>query len=141
MGALSKRIAEIRDATSEIVRVPEWDNVEIEVRSLTLGERNRITVASSKKGQVDTDRFYAAIIIATCWDVESGERAFSASDAVMLQGKSGGALDRLAKTAMRLSGLLDDETDAEDEDAESLDDLVESAGKGSSSTEASALDS
>jgi hypothetical protein len=141
MGAKSQRIAAVQDSEREVVSVPEWDGERFEVRSLTLAERNRIAMATrDKKGNTEVNRYYAALVIASAFvpedEVGAGERAFDHSDMDMLQGKNGAATDRLAKVAMRLSGLTnDDDSDGDDEEQKSsLEEAIETAGKASSST-------
>src|SRR5690606_41990086 len=56
-------------------------------------------------GEIDLERLYPILLIETTYDPESGERIFNPADRDALNAKNSGALERIAKVAMRLSGI------------------------------------
>lgn len=103
---LRKTILEADDIEKETVEVPQW-GVTVEVRSMTGKQRSAFMkrVSAGGSGEVDFERFFAELIIATSFDPETGEQLFEAADRDALNQKSGAALQLLADPAMKLSGL------------------------------------
>ena len=119
--SLRDQIFAIEDIRKEIVEIPEWGDVKIEVRSLTGGDRARILETGvDAMGNVSLQRVYPEMVIASAFDPESGERVFDENDKDGLMAKNALAIDRLATVATRLSGLNEE--------------AVDEAGKTSSST-------
>ena len=119
---LKERIFAFDDTQARVVEVPFWDNVKLEVRSLTGKERAMFLqrfVSKDGSRRIDLERFYPDLIIATVFDPETGERVFEPGDAHLLNEKSGAALEFIAEIAVQLSGLKEG--------------AVDEAGKGSSS--------
>lgn len=113
------------DIGTETVNVPAW-GVDVEVRGLTLGQRNdAITAAREEDGTLNLSRYYALILIATVSDPETKEKVFRDDDVALILDKSSAPADLLAKKALTLSGL----TEKGDLQAG-----VDAAGKGSSET-------
>lgn len=108
MSKLRDKIAGIKDIKEEKLHVPEWD-VELLVKSLTGAARNKILNAAmgGKDGKVDLDKFYPDLVIASCFDPETGEQVFEPTDRDMLLSKNGSALERIAQKAIKMSGLDD----------------------------------
>src|SRR5690606_7303409 len=102
--SLRERILSAQDIQSERVHVPGWD-VEVEVRSMTGAQRARVLQGATVDGEVDLERLYPILLIETVYDPESGDRVFSPADRDALNAKNSGALERIAKVAMRLSGI------------------------------------
>jgi len=105
--SLREQILNAQDITSEQVTIPEWGGAAIDVRGMTGTARNRFLEQSfdHKTGKPRFDRMYPEIIIQCCFDPETGERIFSPADRDALNGKAAAATERVAKVAMRLSGL------------------------------------
>lgn len=119
--SIRDQILAAEDIRKEIVEVPEWGGIKIEMRSLTGGDRARILETSvDALGNVSLTRVYPEMVIASAFDPETGERVFDDSDKDGLMAKNAVAIDRLAVTATRLSGLNEE--------------AVDEAGKNSSST-------
>jgi hypothetical protein len=119
--SLRDQIFAVEDIRKEIVEIPEWGGIKIEVRSLTGGDRARILETGvDAHGNVSLQRVYPEMVIASAFDPESGERIFEEADKDGLMAKNALAIDRLATVATKLSGLNDE--------------AVEEAGKNSSST-------
>jgi hypothetical protein len=106
---LRDKIANIKDIKEEKIHIPEW-GVDLLIRSLSGAARNKIMNASMKNGKVDLDRFYPDIVIASCFDPETGEQVFEPTDRDMLLSKNGAALERIAQKATEMSGLDDIES-------------------------------
>lgn len=84
---------------SERVHVDAWD-VDVEVRAITVEQRRAIQ-------ESDDDRTSAALrlLVASVYDPESGELAFTDDDLGMLAGQAAGAIDGLLEVVIRVSGL------------------------------------
>lgn len=103
--SLREKILAAKDIRSERVHVPEW-GVEVEVRSMTGQQRAAVLKGGSgEDGEIDLERLYPILLIETTYDPESGDRVFSPADRDALNAKNSGALERIAKVAMRLSGI------------------------------------
>lgn len=108
---LRERILNAKDIQSERVTVPEWDNVELEVRGMMLRDRNRIIRSiPEKNGERDPAMLAAVILIETVYDPESGQRVFTESDRDALLGKNARVVDHVTKVAVRLVGLDADDS-------------------------------
>jgi len=105
---IKETIKAAKDIHDKHVEMPEW-GVTIEVRTMTARERaNLFTSCMDKKGNVIHDKFQAGVIIACCFDPESGEKLFAPADESLIMEKSAGAVERLANAAMEISGLSPD---------------------------------
>ena len=96
-----------KDIRSELVEIPEWDHVKIEVRGFTLQERLDFYGRVSDGETINRDNFLPELVISACFDPDTGQRVFEPADRDMLKTKSAGALEKLTSVAMRLSGLQD----------------------------------
>ena len=111
MSDLKKRIKAVDDIQKEVVHVDEWD-VDIEVRGMDGEARAEyFELSYDKDGKPVHGVVTINAIIATCYDVESGEKLFDAGDAEWLRKKCGAALGQLYLVAFDLSGLAKDEMD------------------------------
>lgn len=105
-GSKRERILSAKDIKSERVIVPEWDDVEIEIRGLTAAERaDLLEQVVDSKGKVGLSKLSGSLLVITVFDPETGNRIFSGDDAQNILLKSGAVVDRLNLIAMRLSGL------------------------------------
>lgn len=111
-GSIRDRIAKRRPYSSEIV---DAFDEKIEVRSISLGLRNEMlaSVIDEETKEADVKKLYPELIIRTCFDPETGERVFSDDDLAFINGLDAGDSDKLAKPALRLSGMSDDVKDEE----------------------------
>lgn len=108
MSDLRAKILNADDVVSETVDVPEW-GVTVSVRGMTGAERAKFLEATiGEDGKPQFDRIYPEILIACTTDPESGEKVFEAADRDTLNGKAAAPTERIAKVAMRLSGIDDD---------------------------------
>ena len=103
---LREQILAMDDIESEIVEVPQWDNVKIEVRAMTARERAQMfRGAVDEEGEVDMERMYPELVIASCYDPDTGRPVFTSDDREQLLNKSGAALEKLAMSAIHMSGM------------------------------------
>jgi CRISPR/Cas system CSM-associated protein Csm3 (group 7 of RAMP superfamily) len=109
---LRKTILEIDDIQKEIVTVPEWGNIKIEVRSIDSKTRARILQRASKDGALNLERWFPELVVATAHDPDTGEKLFEAADVDALNSKNGNAINRISTVAQRLAGMM--EADVED---------------------------
>ena len=114
---LRNKILQADDLESEVVDVPQW-GVEVEIRSLSGRDRAALNRVATSGDGFDLERWYSEILIATVHDPETGERVFEKADAKALGGKSNAALERLAQTAMRISGMAATAVDEAEEEFE-----------------------
>lgn len=114
MADLRTSILEADDLESEVVTVDQW-GVDVVVKSPDARQRARLMrdFMNAETGEVDYERMYPAIVIATVHDPETGATVFESSDFEMLAGKNGAAMETVARVAMRLAGFTAD--DAVDE--------------------------
>jgi hypothetical protein len=114
--SLRDKICNAQDIEKELVAVPQWDAT-IEVRSMSAKARARLLkFAVQADGKMDFEKLYPAILIACCYDPESGDPVFTDGDEAMLNSKSAGPVETIAQVGMRMSGLaqgaLDEGKDA-----------------------------
>lgn len=120
MSDLRSKIIAANDVPEESVEVPEWD-VTVLVRGMT-GEARAHMMSRSvdpNTGEMSYEALYPEVIIATVFDPETGDPVFDAADRGVLNTKSGGVLERLARDGMRLSGMTRDEQVALGKDSSS----------------------
>ena len=93
------------DIGTDTITVPQW-NVDVQVRGLTLGQRNdALTASRSEEGVLNLSKYYALIIIGTVSDPDTNEPVFTEADVDVVLSKSSAPADLLAKKALSLSGL------------------------------------
>jgi len=114
-GELRKTILEADDIESEIIDVPQW-GIKVEIRGMSSKERAKLLKSTSVNGEVDFDRWFPDLIIATAHDPETGDKIFEPADREALNAKSGAAITKLAEAASRLSGLGEADVEAAKED-------------------------
>lgn len=103
--ALRAHIFSTPDIREEVVAIPEWSS-KILVRGLNAKTRARILTGAMKKdGTPDLEKMYPDLVIATACHPLTKKHIFSPADRDALNEKSGGALEKLAMAAARLSGL------------------------------------
>lgn len=90
----------------ELVKIPEW-HVEVLCRSLNAEDRITIQLSAydEKTKRTDFRKVFYAIVVAGCFNPTTGNRAFTDKHKETLM-QHGGAIERLAMTILRLSGML-----------------------------------
>lgn len=109
------KIFNSEDIKTELVVIPEWGDVEIEVRGMKARQRNHVLNCAIKRddeGKVTVNMVaaYPELVIETCFIPGSGKpgiKVFDAADRDGLNERAGDIVDRLATVASRLSGLSD----------------------------------
>lgn len=110
---LREKILNAKDLKSEIIRIDEWD-VEIEIKSLTGKKRAQLMQeAIDNKGKMDFEKLYPDLVIVSAYDPVTHEPIFKPTDRDTLNTKNGGALEKISKVALRISGLQEESVDTE----------------------------
>jgi len=118
--SIRDRIIAVDDTQKEIVKIEEW-GVEVEIRGMSGASRASISQdAAENNGNINFMKMMPELVVQCCFDPETGEQVFEASDKDLVMSKSGAVLDRIVTVAMRLSGFGQN--------------AVDEAGKGSLST-------
>ena len=103
---LQEKLAKVQPYTSELVTVPEWADVVIEVRSLTVAAKNELSVkATNADGDVDLALIEPEVVLATSFDPDNGELAFADFPPEWISQQRADAVGRLSDVAFRLSGF------------------------------------
>jgi hypothetical protein len=118
---LAERIFETDDLEVRHIDVPEWD-VKLELRSPSAEERSRMVqsfismddLASGSVRMNDLSAMYPALLIACCYDPETGEPVFQSDPATVaaINRKRGEVVERVAMVCMELCGLKPDSVEA-----------------------------
>ena len=115
MSSIREAIQAADDGTTELHEIPEWDVI-VEIRSMTARSRARfVAEMASEDGTVgnvnDPDRIIGMwwhVIGQTCYDPDSGERAFDDGDQQWLFDKNARVVNDLANACMAASGLTEE---------------------------------
>jgi hypothetical protein len=106
-----EQILRAKDIQTETVPVPEWGG-DVLVRGLTGRERDEfeqgLVKGAGRKSQINLKLATARLCALSIVD-EKGNRLFGDGDIMALNSKSSAALQRVYKTASRLSGLGDED--------------------------------
>lgn len=104
--SLREQILEINDIKSENIKIPEWNDLEVQVKSITAGQRSAmIEKCMNKKGDIDTTGLqYYSIIEGAC-DPSTGERLFTDADISQLKKKSSSALNTISEAFNEINGF------------------------------------
>ena len=103
MSTLADRFFKSAGVASESVEVA---GVTFDVRSMSLDDRNRlVSELSDDEGTLDNSKFYKGVVVATCFDPETGEAAFTEADLDRLGSARASVVDELAAVGLKLSGL------------------------------------
>lgn len=110
--SLRDKILAADDLTVEVLDVPEWD-VKLEVRSPSAKVRARMVsqaMETNENGEsnVNLEAIYPTLMVACCFDPDSGEQVFTADDAEAINSKSSAVVERVAKACLRVAGLSND---------------------------------
>ena len=115
MSSIREQVQAADDGSADLYEVPEWDVV-VEIRSMTARSRAHfVAEMASEDGTVggvnDPDRIIGMwwhVIGQTCYDPDSGERAFSDGDDEWLFDKNARVVNDLANACMTASGLTEE---------------------------------
>lgn len=109
---LRERIRAADDRRTKIVEVPEWDDVKVEVRSMTGLQRARYLKSAydPDTGEPDFEAIYPQLLVTCVFDPDTGEQLFGPKDAEWLNEKNSAALERVATVCLELAGLGEEGT-------------------------------
>ena len=115
MSSIREQVKAAEDSSADLYEVPEWDVV-VEIRSMTARSRARFVAdMASEDGTVgsvnDPDRIIGMwwhVIGQTCYDPDTGERAFDDGDDEWLFDKNARVVNDLANACMAASGLTEE---------------------------------
>lgn len=111
MSTLRDKVFTSDDIQTELVAVPEW-GVEIEVRGMDgASQADIIDQAQTEDGKVSAGTMQFLVIVACCYDPETGTLVFTEDDIPTLRTKAAKALGRLSSKAFALSGMDDKAVD------------------------------
>ncbi len=115
---LKKSILDYDDIPEEEIEVEEWGGIKILVKGMTGKSRaNFLKRATGGDGNIEYDRFYAELLIATAYDPKTNEPIFEGADRSAINEKSGAALETVARVSQRLSGLGSEDVDESKKDS------------------------
>ncbi len=118
--SLRAKALKAKDIKTERLAVPAWD-CEFEIRGLTGAQRSAMVARATvtTKGEdgddvssVDSKILNPLLIVASCYDPETGERVFEDSDADAIDQKSAEAIDLVTNTILRINGMTKEEKKA-----------------------------
>lgn len=101
---LRDKILNAKDIDEKKIKIEEW-GVDVVVKSMTGKERATFLKNTSNGGELDFEKMYPELVIATCYDPDSGDKVFQKEDRDIINTKSAGAIEKIAKIALELSGL------------------------------------
>jgi hypothetical protein len=103
--ALRDRIKAAPNSTpTELYEAEAW-GVMLEVRSMTVATKTAVTEKATRDDDLDMGIMLPAILIATCFDPETGEHVFTDADTGWLSDQPAGVIEEIATVGLRLSGL------------------------------------
>ena len=102
------RAANAVKANAENLTVDEWDGVELELRSMTVGAKYELfgdnadleNLRASQLGDM-----VPRVVIGTCYDPKTGEPVFDDADEEWLAKEPAAVLEPVAEAGMRVSGM------------------------------------
>ena len=115
MSSIREQVQAADDSSADLYEVAEW-GVVVEIRSMTARSRARFVAdMASEEGTVgnvnDPDRIIGMwwhVIGQTCFDPDTGERAFDDGDDEWLFDKNARVVNDLANACMAASGLTEE---------------------------------
>lgn len=105
--SLREQIKSAPVAAGEKMEIAEW-GVTVEVRPMSVRGRAEVYETSvGGDGEPVVADFYPALVIASTFDPESGEKVFTNDDAQWLAEQPGGPVWKIAERALQISGLTE----------------------------------
>jgi hypothetical protein len=88
------------------VTVPEWDDLKIKVKTLTVRQRSRLFQNNKTfDGQPDMEKIYPELAVMVCYELDEKTPIFVPDDVLWLAEKSSSAVERIAQVAFQTSGM------------------------------------
>jgi len=123
--SLRTKILGIQDSMTELVVIPEWDNVELEFHSLTGADKSEWLARLDNLGDDSKSpeqvakrlQLFVQLAVFTAYLPGTDTKIFEPDDAAFLLTKSAKALSRLENTVGVLNGFVKDDKDKSQEKA------------------------
>jgi len=107
MSELRDKILAADNLPKERVILKSFGDADVEVRSLTTGQRLKIVKDSTVNGEVDQIKLLPLLMIATTYDPKDGTQVFSPMDVGPLEDTYAAGLDELLAVTLKLNGFED----------------------------------
>jgi hypothetical protein len=111
MNDLRNKILSTDRVPKQRVVLKNFDNAEVEVRSLLTGQRLQLVQDCTLAGEVDQRKLVPLLLIATTFDPETGALVFGPADVDAINNTWAAGLDELLGVTLTLNGF-DDTTSA-----------------------------
>lgn len=95
-----EELVAIDDLPEETLEIPEWGGLAVRIRGLTKGQEAEVRRDAKSDGEFDSEAWELAMVLRCVIDPP-----LSPEHAALLRGKSAGAIDRVLKRVLALSGL------------------------------------
>ena len=110
--SLRDTIADAADLAVELLDVAEWGGVKLELRQFDVETRSDLFASMTEAGEpASLKSFHPAVLVAGCFNPETGEPVFVPSDVAMLRGKSGRTVENIAAKILALNGMDEEAVD------------------------------
>lgn len=123
MPSIRDRIKNADDGSSTTITIPEWDDVELSVVSMSAGQRAQIFDAmQANDGNMPLELFWRVSLISCVLDPDTGERVFTNDDAEwLLAEKSADVIQRISEVCLQVSGMTEEAVDTAGKDSSDSD--------------------
>ena len=118
MPTIRDRIKNADDGSSKIISVPEWDNVELQIVSMSASQRAQIFDAmQANDGNMPLELFWRVSLISCVLDPLDQQRVFTDDDADwLLSTKSAAIIQRISEVCLEVSGMTENAIDTAGKD-------------------------
>ena len=91
----------------EQITVKEWDNVTLELRSMTVAEKASLAIDDENLKTDEAMMYLPRVIVFTACNPETGEKLFTDDDLEWLKDEPAGIIERLALEGFRVAANAD----------------------------------
>jgi hypothetical protein len=105
MSDLRAKLLTTENIPKERVVLTKFGGIEVEVRSLTTGQRLKLVKECTVDGEVDQYKLIPLLMIATTYDPADGSQVLSPLDVGPLEETYAAGLDDLLAVSLRLNGF------------------------------------
>jgi hypothetical protein len=95
-----EQLVELDDLPTEVVVIPEWHGMAVRIRGMTKSQEMETRQEAMASGDWDPDIWELSVLVRCVIEPE-----LTTDHAALLRGKSAGAVNRILKRALALSGL------------------------------------
>ena len=119
MSSTREMIRAADDNETRTVKIPEWNNVTVRVKSMSAADRAATFQETADNDEVVVlESFWKRIMMECVLEEHSNDRVFEPADAEwLLSDKSADVINRLAEVCMEVSGLTPDGVDVAGKDS------------------------